>query len=128
MAVADGLLVGATCVGDPQVAADLTVAFDSRTPVPDDPAALLARPLAGAAPATSVVDLPDAAVVCRCNAVTKSAITAAVLAGADTPDAVASATRATTGCGSCTSDVCTLVASLGEVERPRTSRERVTVA
>ena len=128
VAVADGLLVGATCVGDPQVAADLTVAFDSRTPVPDDPAALLARPLAGAAPATSVVDLPDTAVVCRCNAVTKSAITAAVLAGADTPDAVASATRATTGCGSCTSDVCTLVASLGEVERPRTSRERVTVA
>ncbi|HOV04294.1 MAG TPA: hypothetical protein PLG99_07780 [Kaistiaceae bacterium] len=43
IAVADGVLVGATCVGDPQVAADLTVAFDSRTPVPDDPAARMAE-------------------------------------------------------------------------------------
>ncbi|MFP5416717.1 MAG: FAD-dependent oxidoreductase [Actinomycetes bacterium] len=112
IAVADGVLVGATCVGDPQVAADLTVAFDTRTPVPDDPAALLARPLASAAPATSVVDLPDAAIVCRCNAVSRGAIEAAVTAGADTPDAVAAATRASTGCGSCTGDVCRLVEAL----------------
>ncbi|MHA6524064.1 FAD-dependent oxidoreductase [Tessaracoccus sp. G1721] len=128
VAVADGLLVGATCVGDPQVAADLTVAFDSRTPVPDDPAALLARPLAGAAPAMSVADLPDAALVCRCNAVTKAAITDAVRAGADTPEAVATATRASTGCGSCTSDVCSLVAALCAPGTPRTSLGRVTVA
>ncbi len=127
LAVADGLLVGATCVGDPQVAADLTVAFDSRTPVPDDPAALLARPLAGASAPASVVDLPETAVVCRCNAVTKSAITAAVAAGADTAEAVANATRASTGCGSCTSDVCRLVSALGEAGGSR-SLDRVTVA
>lgn len=125
IAVADGRLVGATCVGDPQVAADLTVAFDSRTPVPDDPAALLARPLSGAAPRVSVADLPDTAVVCRCNAVTKGAICAAAHAGARTVEAVADATRASTGCGSCTSDVCALVEAAGpapaETSQPRGS-------
>lgn len=112
IAVADGVLVGATCVGDPQVAADLTVAFDTRTPVPDDPAALLARPLARAAPTASVVDLPEAAIVCRCNAVTRGTIGAAVAAGADTLDAVAATTHASTGCGSCTEAVCRLLAAL----------------
>ncbi len=112
IAVADGLLVGATCVGDARVAADLTVAFDSRTPVPDDPAALLARPLAEAAPSTSVAELPDSAVVCRCNAVTKSTISAAVAEGAASLESVAAETRASTGCGSCTSDVCALVEAL----------------
>lgn len=112
IAVADGVLVGATCVGDPQAAADLTVAFDARTPVPDDPAALLARPLAGAAPAASVLELPDEAVVCRCNAVSKGTIAAAVGEGASTHQAVAEATRASTGCGSCTGDVCRLIETL----------------
>lgn len=98
------------------------------TPVPDAPAALLARPLAGAAPSMPGADLPDAAIVCRCKAVTKAAITDAVRAGADTPEAVATATRASTGCGSCTSDVCSLVAALGAPGTPRTSLERVTVA
>ena len=59
---------------------------------------------------------------------TKATITDAVKAGADTPEAVATATRASTGCGSCTSDVCSLVAALGAAGSPRTSLERVTVA
>lgn len=112
IAVADGVLVGATCIGDAQVAADLTVAFDARLPVPLDPAALLARPLAGAAPTVSVLDAPEAALVCRCNAVPKKAVTAAIGAGATSVAAVAAATRATTGCGSCTADVCRLVEAL----------------
>jgi len=118
IAVADGVLVGATCVGDPQVAADLTVAFDARTPVPDDPAALLARPLAASAPAASPADLPDSAIVCRCNAVTKGTITTAIRAGAATQQQVADATRAATGCGSCAGDVCRLVDALGGAPSP----------
>ncbi|WP_342372465.1 FAD-dependent oxidoreductase [Propioniciclava soli] len=124
IAVADGVLVGATCVGDPQIAADLTVAFDSRMPVPADPAALLARPLAGAAPAASVLDLPDEAVICRCNAVPKQAIAAAVGGGAASVPEVAEVTRATTGCGSCTNDVCRLVEALGAApSAPVTEKE-----
>ncbi|MCK9795859.1 FAD-dependent oxidoreductase [Isoptericola sp. 4D.3] len=108
--VADGVLVGATCVGDARVAADLTAAYTRRTPVPADPAFLLLTPVAPAAePASSPEHMPDDATVCRCNGVTKHDIAACVADGASTQDDVARATRATTGCGSCTEAVCGLV-------------------
>ena len=109
VAVGDGRIVGATCVGDPRVAADLTVAFENRFPVPDDPAALLARALAEPAQPTSVADLPGHATICRCNAVSKDAILTAADAGAATVESVAAVTRATTGCGTCTGQVCALL-------------------
>ncbi|ACZ30840.1 BFD domain protein (2Fe-2S)-binding domain protein [Xylanimonas cellulosilytica DSM 15894] len=100
--VADGLLVGATCVGDARVAADLTAAYTRRTPVPADPAFLLLTPVAPtAAPATSPEHMPDDAVVCRCNGVSKADVAAAVEGGARDVADVAAATRATTGCGGC---------------------------
>ncbi|SKC34918.1 FAD-dependent oxidoreductase [Krasilnikoviella flava] len=112
--VADGVLVGATCVGDPRVAADLTAAYTRRTPVPADPAFLLLTPvMATAEPASSPEHMPDDATVCRCNGVTKHDIAACVADGASTKDDVARATRATTGCGSCTEAVCGLVGWLG---------------
>ena len=53
----------------------------------------------------NLAEMPGAAVICRCNTVTKGSIVEAFRAGADTVPAVAEATRATTGCGSCTSAV-----------------------
>ena len=112
--VADGVLVGATCVGDARVAADLTAAYTRRTPVPADPAFLLLTPVAPAAAAASSPEhMPDDATVCRCNGVTKHDIAACVADGAATADDVARATRATTGCGSCRDAVCGLVDWLG---------------
>ena len=113
--VADGVLVGATCVGAPDVGADLVAAYTRRTPVPADPAYLLlpALPTAGAS-AASPAELPDGATVCRCNSVTKGAITQQWDHGCRTVDEVADATRATTGCGGCTQDVCDLLGWLGE--------------
>jgi assimilatory nitrate reductase electron transfer subunit len=100
--VRDGVLVGATCVGSPRVAADLTAAYTRRTPVPDDPAFLLLTPVApAAAPASSPEHMPDDAVVCRCNGVSKADITQAVADGAREVADVARTTRATTGCGGC---------------------------
>lgn len=113
--VSDGILVGATCVGDPRVAADLTAAYTRRTPVPLDPAFLLLTPvMPTAAPASSPEHMPDDAVVCRCNGVTKGDIADSCEAGARTVDDVARDTRATTGCGSCRDAVCGLVDWLGE--------------
>jgi assimilatory nitrate reductase electron transfer subunit len=113
--VSDGILVGATCVGDPRVAADLTAAYTRRTPVPVDPAFLLLTPvMPTAAPASSPEHMPDDAVVCRCNGVTKGDITQACEAGAHTVEEVARDTRATTGCGSCRDAVCGLVDWLKE--------------
>lgn len=110
--VADGVVVGATCVGDPRTAADLTAAYTRCTPVPADPAHLLLSPVRGAAaPAAepSPTLMPDRATVCRCNGVTKGEIVACWHDGARDVAAVARRTRATTGCGGCTDAVCGLV-------------------
>jgi assimilatory nitrate reductase electron transfer subunit len=109
--VADGVLVGATCVGDPRVAADLTAAYTRRTPVPVDPAFLLLTPIMPtAAPVDSPEHMPDDAVVCRCNGVTKGEIADCCADGKDSLEEIAAETRATTGCGSCKEAVCGIAA------------------
>lgn len=108
--VAGGRVVAATCVGAGPVAADLVAAYSRGTPAPADPAQLLLRPVAGAAVAASSPTLmPDRAVVCRCNGVTKGHLVQAWRAGAHDVEQVAAATRATTGCGGCTDAVCGIV-------------------
>lgn len=108
--VADGLLAGATCVGAPEVGADLTAAYTRRLPVPADPAQLLVRPVGPApAPATTPTHMPDRTTVCQCNGVTKGDLVGCWRDGARSVDELARATRATTGCGGCRDVVCGLV-------------------
>ncbi|WP_366246669.1 FAD-dependent oxidoreductase [Cellulosimicrobium cellulans] len=107
--VADGVLAGATCVGAPEVGADLTAAYTRRLPVPADPAQLLVRPVGPApAPATTPTLMPDRTTVCQCNGVTKGDLVGCWRAGARSVDELARATRATTGCGGCRDVVCGL--------------------
>jgi assimilatory nitrate reductase electron transfer subunit len=56
--------------------------------------------------------------VCRCNGVSKGDITAHWELGCTDVEAVAAATRATTGCGGCTDDVCGLLAWLERASPP----------
>ncbi|WP_454728373.1 FAD-dependent oxidoreductase [Cellulosimicrobium protaetiae] len=115
--VADGLLVGATCVGAPEVGADLTATYTRRVPVPADPAHLLLRPVAQApAPASSPTHMPDRTTVCTCNGVTKGDVVGCWHDGARSVDDVARATRATTGCGGCKDVVCGLVDWLAQAD------------
>ncbi|QJW34859.1 FAD-dependent oxidoreductase [Cellulosimicrobium protaetiae] len=115
--VADGLLVGATCVGAPDVGADLTATYTRRVPVPADPAHLLLRPVAQApAPASSPTHMPDRTTVCTCNGVTKGDVVGCWHDGARSVDDVARATRATTGCGGCKDVVCGLVDWLAKAD------------
>lgn len=112
--VVDGeRVVGATCVGAGRVAADLTAAYSRGTPIPADPAQLLLRPVAGAAPSTgaepSPTLMPDRATVCRCNGVTKGELVACWRDGARSVEDIARRSRATTGCGGCTEAVCGIV-------------------
>ncbi|WP_255371694.1 (2Fe-2S)-binding protein [Cellulosimicrobium sp. CUA-896] len=108
--VAEGLLVGATCVGAADVGADLTAAYTRRLPVPADPAQLVVRPVAQApAPATTPTHMPDRTTVCQCNGVTKGDLVGSWRDGARSVEELARATRATTGCGGCTDVVCGLV-------------------
>jgi len=109
----DDTLVGVTSLGAADVSASLSVAFDRRTPLPVDPLLLLV-PEGRAERSASPVRMPGATTVCRCNGVSKKDIVSAWEAGAETVDAVAGATRATTGCGGCKEVVCGLVDWLNE--------------
>ncbi|WP_197430184.1 FAD-dependent oxidoreductase [Auraticoccus cholistanensis] len=109
-------LVGATCLGDAEVAAELLACYTRGTPVPADPARLLLTPLAAvAAPRPAVTELAEDAVVCRCNGVDRRTIDRACREGATTVEEVAARTRAGTGCGGCRADVCALVEALAPV-------------
>jgi assimilatory nitrate reductase electron transfer subunit len=111
-----GRLVGATCLGAPAVAADLSVLVARGTPVPADPLALLTpeRP----AEETSPLRMPAGTTVCRCNNVTKGDLVAAWEDGATSVDALARRTRATTGCGGCTQVVCGIADWLATCDPP----------
>ncbi|OLT48191.1 FAD/NAD(P)-binding oxidoreductase [Saccharomonospora sp. CUA-673] len=108
LVVRDDKIAGAIVLGVPDAAATITQLYDRGVAVPQDRLALLlGRSLPpAAAPAASPADLPGSAIVCRCNSVSKSKIIEAFRGGASTADEIASATRASTGCGSCRDAVC----------------------
>jgi nitrite reductase (NADH) large subunit len=71
--------------------------------------------VAGADPSAAIAALPDEAEICGCNGVCKGKITGAIAArGLTTLDAVRAHTKASSSCGSCTTQVEALLAlSLG---------------
>ena len=119
--VSGGHLVGATCIGDADVAATLSALYTRQLPVPSDPAQLMIRALAGGgvgAATRDPQDLADADKVCNCNTVSAGQIRHAIGEGCTTVKEVAMATRATTGCGDCTSLVEGLLACQSSTQQP----------
>lgn len=104
LVVRSGRLGGAILLGDGPSAPPLLQAFHRDSPLPERRAELL-FPGAGAEPGPTAADLPDSAQICNCNGVSKGALLAAVKAGHRTLKALCDATRAGTGCGSCTPQV-----------------------
>lgn len=104
LVIRDGVLVGAILLGDLSTAGAVTQAFDRGTPLPADRTGLLLAPRRAAAPE----DLADDDTVCTCNAVTAGHLRQS---GCRTVAEAALTTRATTGCGTCTSAVQGLLAS-----------------
>jgi assimilatory nitrate reductase electron transfer subunit len=104
LVIRDNRLDGAVLLGDNPMVGTLVQLFDRDAEVPADRRALLlGRALGGDTPiqAETPAFMPDHAVVCRCNTVTKAAITACWRSGACTVADIAAGTRATTGCGGC---------------------------
>lgn len=101
LVVRDGRLAGALLVGDLATVGPVTQHFDRQTPLPADLVSLLVPPRR----AEAVV--ADEDTVCTCNAVTAGQIRGS---GCRTVAEVALKTRATTGCGTCTSAVAKLLA------------------
>nr|WP_246204762.1 FAD-dependent oxidoreductase [Streptomyces tailanensis] len=95
----DDRIVGAVLLGLPRAMANVGLLYDRDLPVPSDRLALLlGRP---ATLGAGVVELPDEAIVCVCNGVTKADLARAWADGARELSELAAATRATTGCGGC---------------------------
>ena len=117
LVIAGDRLTGAVLLGDNPSVGAITQLYDTDGVVPADRRSLLLGRAHGApVTASSPAFMPDAAVVCRCNSVTKAAITACWRSGARTAADVAAVTRATTGCGGCTGAVDGLVGWLSTVE------------
>lgn len=111
-------VVGGVMIGLPDAAASMVQFYDTGAPAPRDRLGLLlGRALPGAAAETADPGrLPAAALVCRCNTVTKGALVAAWRAGATDPGALRRATRAATGCGGCADTVAGICAWLADAE------------
>ena len=105
-------LLGGILVGDASRYALLRPLVGS--PLPADPAALLAPEGAAGGVGSGLDALPDSAQVCSCNAVTKGALLSAIADGPATDVAgLKACTRAGTGCGSCVPALKQLLASAG---------------
>jgi len=86
--------------------------FDRRAPVADPRSLLLGRSVPAAQGSSGGLELsvaaevspalmPDAAVICQCNTVTKGTLVRCWRAGARSTVELVAATRAGTGCGTC---------------------------
>ncbi|MEV0213290.1 FAD-dependent oxidoreductase [Micromonospora sp. NPDC050695] len=123
--IRDERLIGAILLGDNPAVGTVIQLFDRGHPVPADRRALLlgrALGATGAAPAASPALMPDAAIVCQCNTVTKGALVRCWRSGARTADAVVAVTRAGTGCGGCRDAVGGIVDWLSEAESVEVTR------
>jgi len=98
---ADGRrLLGAVLVGDAADYGTLLPLATQALPLPAEPGSLI-LPAATGAPRPGAGALPDSAVLCSCNGVTKGSVREAVAQGATTVAAIKSCTRAGASCGGC---------------------------
>lgn len=98
--IRDGKVNAACLLGDLSPADDLMRLFHAGAPVPERRLELFFT--AGSAKKEiSLADLPDSHQICDCNGVCKGTIVSAIKNGNCTVPAVAKATRAGSGCGSC---------------------------
>lgn len=118
-------LLGGILVGDTGDYNMLHQMYLNGIPLPPNAEELIVGGRAdGASAFGSAMDLPDGAVICSCEAVTKGAICCAVLEeGKEDLKSLAKATKATTGCGGCKPMVADLLKqslkSLGKTVKER---------
>ncbi|MGB7393948.1 MAG: nitrite reductase large subunit NirB [Pricia sp.] len=118
-------LLGGIMVGDAEDYSILHQMYLNHMPLPDNAEELIVGSRGeGGSAFGSAMDLPDTAVICSCEAVTKGDICCSVLEdGNETVKAIAKATKAGTGCGGCKPMLTDLVAeslkSIGKTVKNR---------
>ncbi|WP_234265693.1 nitrite reductase large subunit NirB [Hydrogenophaga sp. NFH-34] len=94
-------LLGAVLVGDAAEYATLLPMMLNGIALPAAPEQLILPAAEGGKPGLGVDALPDSAVLCSCNNVSKAQLCAAIEGGAHTVGALKACTRAGTSCGGC---------------------------
>ncbi|RYD87873.1 MAG: nitrite reductase (NAD(P)H), partial [Sphingobacteriales bacterium] len=97
-------LLGGILVGDAEAYNMLLQTVNNKIILPPNPEDLLIGARGGSTPApgAGIAGLPDEALICSCEGVSKGAICSAVTnAGCETVDALKACTKAGTGCGGC---------------------------
>jgi assimilatory nitrate reductase electron transfer subunit len=109
--ISDGRLTGAVMLGDNPNVGRVIQLFDRRAAVPSDRRTLLLGRALGDTPShvDSPALMPDAATVCQCNSVSKGQLVRCWREGAQDMAELVTATRATTGCGTCCDAVAGIV-------------------
>jgi len=114
--VADGVVVGGVCVGDLSsfdlLASLVGTKLDGLPSAPDIGKLIIPLSLLGE---TVAFELPDDALVCSCNNVTRGEVKCAIADGSHDVGTLCANTRAGTGCGGCKPDVSSLLVE--ELER-----------
>ncbi len=96
---ATNLLEGAILVGDADEYGTLLQMYLNEMPLPDKPETLIVQ--GGESAALGIDKLPDSAIICSCENVTKAEIACAVQDGQMSVPEIKKCTKAGTGCSSC---------------------------
>ncbi len=95
-------LLGGIMVGDAEQYNMLLQTCKNKVVLPPNPEDVILGSRGGEESAgAGIIGLPDDAVICSCEAITKGAICGAVELGYETVDAIKKCTKAGTGCGGC---------------------------
>ena len=94
-------LLGAILVGDASDYGSLQQLVLNHMPLPEHPEDLILPFREGSKKGVGVEMLPESALVCSCNSVSKGQICSAIAAGAASIGALKKATKAATSCGGC---------------------------
>ena len=96
------LLLGGVLVGDAEAYNQLLQACKNKMPLPENPEDLLLGARGGKTDAgAGVMALPDDALICSCEGITKATLVSAVENGNETLDSIKKCCKAGTGCGGC---------------------------
>ena len=101
LVVKDQRLLGAILLGDTSDYGPLLQLMLNAMPLPEHPEDLILPLSRGGAKGLGIDALPEAALVCSCNSVSKGQICAAVAAGTSTLAALKKTTKCATSCGGC---------------------------
>jgi len=99
---ADGkLLLGGILVGDADAYGSLLQIYQNQMALPPEPIQLISPAGDDSNAGVGVMDLPDSAQICSCEAVTKGELCSAIDDGACSVGDLKACTKAGTGCGGC---------------------------